>query len=664
MPDGSNWTIPRENLLRAKTRGAVEIQEASPEGTLKKIGRGAALGAFSGAGVAETLNPVKDTLKGLRDQLGNMMGAAAWRGEPDALKKTVMANPLVAIPHALGTTGADVVKDVVPGMRGGMIPGIDLKNIDPEKLSHDLSALVTQILMLKGGKKAATTPLAESEALKGAVKAGELPPKIVRNVTGTKYATEQAQAAAAKIMEKYNKEKLERENEVAEQKKAKEARDTEALKNAKTGQIDELSRARSELNAATAKQVSTTKKMAKQYQKELAAKQSIEADNAKIESQKKNLEQTVQQKSKEFTDNTNKVIAEGKKHFDARYGEFDRKILGKTETNPKGLAQSSLTKFAKGVENAKKNLIEGSPEKIKQFESILTLSAKEGAIDLGQGEIMIGSGQFLPTVDLRGFNTELQNAIYNRDLLPDVRTALKSVLKIGQDEVMATVKDIGGDTAVKSLEELNSDYSDYLTDWRDTSAVNPLPKIRDKLLEGVVQKNPKVLADLDLTGSVKAGNKGQTALTLLEKYRKFGADPEILRTYQKSVEQLKALDKLKKVPEVSKPEYPAAAIKAPPSRNLNLPEPPKIEPFTPRGKDPEAPEPFNRNQFIQDTLKGRLNTAGRWGSGMMLLRSIYDVTHGNFAGAASSAEEIAAIQAIKSLLTSPKVIEYLSKEAP
>jgi hypothetical protein len=483
-------------------------------------------------------------------------------------------------------------------------------------------------------------------------------PRVAQNVTGAKYATNKLEKAAGEKTAAYEKATADRAAEVEEQRAAKEARDASELAKNTAENKRSLVQSRAEHEADTLKHKESVRKQAKKYAEDVAEKKKIETENAQLEAQRKGLEQNVAETSKRFTENTKQVIDNAKTAFDAEYGDFDRKVLGKDEHNPKGTAQSDLTSFANAVKDAKDNLIEGSPEKIKQFESIINLASKgKEFVDVSENRMNIAPGKTLPTVDLRGFVTELDSAIYNRDLLPDVRNALKAVAEKGKAEVLKTVKAIGGDSAVNSLKDLNSRYSDYLTDWRDTSSVNPLPKIRNNLLEGVVQNNPQVLADLDVAQMLK-GDKGKTALTLLNKYKKFGASPEILDSYRKAVEQLDALEKMKKVPGVKRPDYkaPSKAVK------IDLSENPKAEPFKPRGREPEAPEAFNRQKTMRDELERRLNAAGHVGSVFPIIRAISDALHGNFGGAMTAAEQAASIQAIKALLTSDKSLNYLSRD--
>ena len=652
LKKGVIYTLVNNSWVPRKMTPA-EVQQYAPktsvprgtssvgEPTYEKVGRGAVLGATSALGIPETQNPVKDFIKNM---------AAQGKEQTEHPLKTL---------GSLALGPAEKLYDVGKGVYGaGKEAYSGASKKDPEELAHGLSSLVTQLAMLKGGKEAIETPLAESEVVRGAKAVPDIPPRVAQNVTGAKYATNKAERAAGEKTAAYEKATKDRAAEIEEQRAAKEARDAAELAKNTAENKRSLVQSRAEHEADTLKHKESVRKQAKKYAEDLAESKKIESDNAQLEAKRKGLEQNVAETSKRFTENTKQVIDNAKTAFDAEYGDFDRKVLGKDEHNPKGTAQSDLTSFANAVKDAKDNLIEGSPEKIKQFESIINLASKgKEFVDVSESRMDIAPGKTLPTVDLRGFVTELDSAIYNRDLLPDVRNALKAVAEKGKAEVLKTVKAIGGDSAVNSLKDLNSRYSDYLTDWRDTSSVNPLPKIRNKMLEGVVQNNPQVLADLDVAQMLK-GDKGKTALTLLNKYKKFGASPEILDSYRKAVEQLDALEKMKKVPGVKRPDYkaPSRAVK------IDLSENPKAEPFKPRGREPEAPEAFNRQKTMRDELERRLNAAGHVGSVFPIIRAISDALHGNFGGAVTAAEQAASIQAIKALLTSDKSLNYLSRD--
>jgi hypothetical protein len=663
-PGGKVIPILKSDLATAIKRGAIpinvprETQKAEEEGTFAKVGRGTLMGAAHGLGIPETQDPVGDLYKGAKTQ-----GKEALKN-PDLAPANAtigMAKQFLDSMKEIRESGRGGNSEVMRWFAGGKAPARVPKDsgVDVEQFAHGLSSIATQLAMLRGGKEAVETPISEGIVAKGAKGGSRELLGIGEKSVGR--ARKAAEGETAEKVGKFEKAKAEREAEVAEQKAEKEKRDAQTLSEHKGLQEQEKARARGEHEAAELKRKSEIGKKAKQFQRDLVEKNKIEASNAKIETARKSLDQTVQQKSKAFTDNMNKVIAEGKKHFDQRYGEFDEKILGKSEAFPKGTAESDLSAFANAVENAKKNLIEGSPEKIKQFENVIKLAQEGDEFIDAEGGMKIAPGQKIPTVDLRGFVTELDSAIYGRDLLPDVRNALKSVAEAGKTEVLSTVKRIGGETAVKTLKELNADYSDYLTDWRDTSSVNPLPKLRNTLLEGVVQKNPAVLADLDVAKMLQ-GSKGQTALTLLDKYKKFGADPSILADYRKALDQIKALDKMKKVPEVEKPEYPERITKA----KINPPKPPEIEPFKARGKDPERPEtkPFDPESFRKEKIGQKaesLSNLSMWDIAA-LSAAIEEVFRGK-PGTAAAAGSIPVIKRLLARgLSSEGVQDWLAKD--
>jgi len=675
--------IYKKNLPEAMKRGAKPVLpemegktsiEQQDEGTLTKVGRGAALGAAEGAGIPETMHPIEDLLSGLKNQTGELLkrlpeesikfgglqGAAT--AEAVRMAKDIAQKALTTGKSAIGNSGL--------GMNG-IVPSFNKKRLDPEGLSHDLSSLVTQIFMLKGGKEAAETPLAKSELVRGGKAVAEnakgIPPSIVQSVTGAKSATNKAERLAteeaAKKTSEFEKAKAEREAEIAEQRRIKEERDRAAQEEFERKKSSAIAEAKNKDVSATREQIAETKKKAAEFKKNLDEKKAAEAKNAQIEKQRNSLQNTVVQKAKQFTANIDKAVKYMKESFDSEYDEFDKRVLGKTKQLPKGTVKADLTKFAQSVEAAKKNIVEGSPESIKQFETILNQALKgdgsEAYLDEGGGKLGIPPGKELTAVDLRGFITELNGKIYDGNLLPDVRNAAKAVVESGKDILADAVEKAGGEPAVKYLKDLNARYSDYLTDWRDTSSVNPLPKLRNKLLEGVTTRNPDILNDLDLTKGLK-GDSGGIALKLLKKYEKFGVDPSILEAYRKAVDQLKALEKTQKVPDVKKPTYPEPSRVTP----FKPPKPPQVEPFTPRGNDPTPPEiqPFNRQAHMRNVIDERLNAAGKIGQGFKLLKGVSDIIHRNVGGAMSEAEQMAVIEAVRRLLTSDRSLDYLSKE--
>lgn len=629
MPDGSNWTIPRASLLRAKARGAIEIQNTpatlpKEEGTLKKAARGAALGTFSGAGIPETMHPLKDLWAGMKESATH---PPKWDPTGGAL------SAVLGIGKNLGTTGVDVLKDIGKAdPRVGGKPG----GLDVEKTSHDVASLITQLALLKGGKKAATTPLAESEV----IRSGEtVPPKIIRNITGTKYATEQAEAEAAKKTAEYAEKRARYDEKVAEAKAEHEAKMAKKV-------------AEHEADVETTKAAHQAKMDA--AEQSLAGKVTREAHarlkNTRLDAAKQKLTSYRDSLVKLLSDNLLKTKQAEEGTLDARYNDFKQKVLGVSKENPNGTLQSQLTPVGQAVIDAKHNILKGSRTNITIFNDIM--GRLKELIEAPDGTVRPMEGQMIHTDQLRGYEKELGSALYEKSLPGDVKQAVGAVRDTIHNEVVGAIKDSVGQKAVDVYEKLSEDWSTYKRTWFDESRVNPLPRIRAMLEDPTVTREGIPVAER--IAKIVKDEPGQSIVKILAGKKNFGGYPEIPARLMAIEKKLGGLDKFYEKLTVAKyPRFP----------KLEEPKPPEIEPFKNKREEPEAPEPFNRNQFIKDTLTGRLNTAGRWGSGMMLLRSIYDATHGNLAGAASSAEEIAAIQAIKSLLTSPKVIEYLSREA-
>jgi hypothetical protein len=452
-----------------------------------------------------------------------------------------------------------------------------------------------------------------------------IPPKVVQGATLAKYAVNKAERLARESAESAQKQF---ENE------ARMAR---------------LS-GRSGYEIAEREIKAKTEEIQKKHEQSVGNRQRIEQENAQIETTKNALNQVAKQSTQRVTQNLQKTLDMAKTSFDSEYEEFDTRILGKSKQFPKGQVQSDLTAFGNAVEKARTSDIQGSEESIKQFNQIMARLQKaeeqtKGKVDTEGGLKPVGE-MTIPTVDLRGFITELEDAAYNRNLLPDVKTAVKNVAEAGKQEVMKTVKDVGGASAVNALKDLNSRYSDYLTDWKDTSSTNPLPKVRNILLEGVVRQNPNYPVHLDIARILK-GNNATKALELLQKYKKFGADPTILRGYQEALERLEELPKPQKVPEIKTPKYP----QPPRYAKIDFPEPPK-------------PKPFERQTMMRNVIEDRLNAAGRIGQLYKLLSIPADVIHGRIDPAMSQAAQMMLIEMVRRAMTSSKMLDYLSKEKP
>lgn len=121
---------PGGPVMNAKNLDSGNGEDASP--TPGSMAREATLGAFSGLGVPETQNPVRDALKGLLESFGTMMGGKAWQGQDPHGIEALKATPPVAI--ARGAYGG--LEDIYGGgVRGGISP-------DANKVSHGVGTLL------------------------------------------------------------------------------------------------------------------------------------------------------------------------------------------------------------------------------------------------------------------------------------------------------------------------------------------------------------------------------------------------------------------------------------------------------------------------------------------------------------------------------------------
>ena len=186
---GKKWKIPRSSLPQAQARGAVLLHEdptnvGAPTFSDKAetFGRETTLGAFSGAGVAETQTPVKDTVKNLLTTNPSMASA--------------LLGPGYDIGKGLATSGAEFAEGLGadPKHPGAFNP------VQLDKVGHGIGSLLTQLLLLRGGKEAAEKPISSSEVVRGGKAVGDAvvegPPKIVQAVTGAKSATNKAERLA------------------------------------------------------------------------------------------------------------------------------------------------------------------------------------------------------------------------------------------------------------------------------------------------------------------------------------------------------------------------------------------------------------------------------------------------------------------------------------
>jgi len=581
LPSGKLYDIPRENLVRAKSLGAVEYKEPeapAPEGTATKVARGAALGAFSGAGIAETKSPVSDTLAGLREQFATMMGGKAWKGEDPYGIEAIKANPIIAIPRNLVKGGSELAEDVLES--GTSYGNIKLKkNIDPEKLSHDVASLFTQLATLGLFKKAATADIAEGAVARG-TRTG------AREILGVgekqvERAKKTADTAAAEKMAEYNEKKAKYDAKVAEAKAEHEAKMAKKQAEHEAAVVEAKAKHQADLDAAE-------QSLAGRVSKEAHAR----LKESRLNKATKTLTDYRDKLVKQATENMDKAEANERKSLDSRYEDFRKKVLGVSEANPNGTLQSELTPVGQAVLDAKKNILKGSRTNITIFNDIM--GRLKDLIEAPDGTVKPLEGQMIATDQLRGYYKELGDAIYEKDLPGDVRQALKSVQDKIHSEVKSAIKDNHGQAALDVYDKLSEDWAAYKRVWYDRSSGSPLPRILRTirspvaLHEGVNVEGPVA----DLLARKHAGN---AVTTILARKAQFGADPAVIARLGAVSKKLAGIQDLyETIPVAKYPRFP----------KLEVPKAPEREPFKARGEEPERPktEPFSAPKYRREII--------------------------------------------------------------
>src|SRR5713226_8886375 len=631
LKDGRTGTVSRGDILHVIANGGKLLDE---EGMGTKIGRGAALGAASGAGISESQDPVMDTLKGFLQQGKDVLGPWRHPFSGEAWKKSLKANPLVAVPTALATTGRDVTQDLSKGY--GVVD-------DPEKTSHDLASLLTQIMLLRGGKKAATTSLGESTVLKGGRTLirdiSDRAPKDVNaaEAAAQKAAGEKTAAFKTEASERMAKARGEHAAEIAEREKG--------IKEKKEQHTKDVEEAKSKHAAGVE---TAEKKLGESATKEASAR----LQNSRLNQAKQRLVQYRERLVKDTAENIDKAEKAERGTLDDRWNQFNSMIKS---------LKGNLSKVGESVLKAEKEDIKGSKENIKVFRDVLG-RLKEYMIEGQDGSIKFMENQMLGLDQLRGYWQELGDSIYNKELPHDVRQALQTVRDGLDAEIRASITDNYGKQAggvlLERFEKLKQDWSGYKLSWYDRSLVNPLPRMLRMLRDPAVVKQGVPVGER-VAGIIK-GEAGGAVRRLLEGKRQFGADPSNVGRLMAINDKLKSLPKLyEDVPETKMPKFPGEfeepeAPKEPPeitSAKVNLPSPPDIE-------------PFNRSQFIREGVEKKLKNVGNLGSGVGVLFALHDLVKGDPTAALRVAEAIAAMQGMKHVMTGPKVLDWLSKETP
>jgi hypothetical protein len=364
---------------------------------------------------------------------------------------------------------------------------------------------------------------------------------------------------------------------------------------------------------------------------QVAAKEKGSIESSKMETAKRSYQDLKDRTAQQAAENLEKASKMEKMALDSEYEDFAAKILGKDKAHPNGTLLTDISDTANAVVDARKNILKGSEPSITQFNSIL--GRVKDMIETPEGQLRAAPGQTIPADQLRGYVSELNDKIYDSELPGDVREALKSVRDKAQESITKSIEQQFGKSAVKAYKDLNARYNDYMDTWRDRNSGSPLPRIWKILNQPMtVKRGIPVYREI---ADILTGKKGEKAIGVIARKKDFGADPSIVAKLRQADEKLSSLPKPKKVP--------------------------TVEPRTPGTFEPKE---FDPTSFIREGVRNRMTNVGNWGSAFMLLRMLTDLGKGSMGGAADVGFDIAAMQALKHMLTSPKVLDWVTKEKP
>jgi hypothetical protein len=160
-----------EQHLAAMQPGAMQSRKGGPILNVKQltapddgstagtIARESVLGAASGVGIPETMNPVSDLGSNLTEQAKTI--GKFWTLKPEDMKASMTTNPVVAVPGAVTSGFGNAMDAINPlidnffrkltNVTGG--PQREMRQYDVGKSAHDIAAFGTQLATLKGGEK-------------------------------------------------------------------------------------------------------------------------------------------------------------------------------------------------------------------------------------------------------------------------------------------------------------------------------------------------------------------------------------------------------------------------------------------------------------------------------------------------------------------------------
>jgi hypothetical protein len=424
---------------RAELEETAKKENAPIAGTYRKIGRGAALGAFEGLGIPESASG-----------MGVVAGAlgSAGSGLYEA-GKNILMDPIEGTMKVLHGMASGVEKSGGEAYHG-------LREHDPEKFGHGAGSLIAQLFALKSGKEAATTKLAESPVLKAAEKtpAG----KLVKDLSKSKVSELQEAHAAesAKVEQAYQKD-LKAHKESVQSLKAEHEQAMREFKSA-----EEMKRHQQNLATTVRDNIQLAdKRIAQKLGDEFnAVHDAIEKKNPKVQVQ--DVERTA--RAELFFPDSVQAFNNIMENFKSKLGMSDYGILRKTYTR--------MNELLFGGKELPTDLYAA----VKTVRDSLGKDLQKAATSVGMGE------RFSRTMKKWG---EYQSDWHDTSALAKGGSPLSRILHA--EDPQFVIDQLSG----KSAERLLSDLKKYGTYGADSGLAQRLQQFTKRLKSTPTPKSPE-----------------------------------------------------------------------------------------------------------------------------------------------------------------------------
>lgn len=268
---------------------------------------------------------------------------------------------------------------------------------------------------------------------------------------------------------------------------------------------------------------------AKWVQKAFKAKQSA-VDSVKAVNKKEILNRGVDEYTKVAQDNLHKTHDAVRSQLDSRWNSLRDAMQDATVPS---------SDIFNAVESAKNEFLRGSPASTQQFNNLIKEIGVEKFVEDEAGNLTATPDNAPVSWDTaRVHSSAIGNTLSSGNLPGNVYQALKAVRTAIEDQLGKAAEQNGrGD----EYGAVRKDWSNYMTDWQDTSGVN---KGGSPLAHAL--KSP----DAQNVTKIISGPAGDRMIGTLAKYKRFGGRPDLLASTRSTAAAAKAVEvpKIKATP--------------------------------------------------------------------------------------------------------------------